>query len=227
MYILFPSEHIDKCEDRNPCTVNSCTDSCYNGLCHAEWDFCCFPNAEQYVFPSMDGLVYDPIASGHYHSLSGGEMVPPQRHRNSGRGYFWLKGCGQCELIYRIEYQVAFNSIEEGAHFYGLAPEGSVAGVVGTMEYDDDDEVDYESEGVKEGVWNFCDAGLDQWDLLSGNVYVVLYFNTGDIRANLHFTEFVPNLPNPYINLDQTNLYSDPAKPWEVPDVEDHPIEWL
>jgi hypothetical protein len=226
--LIFFSEHTDKCEDRNPCTVNSCKDNCGTGYCHSEWDYCCYPNVEQSVFSSLDEEVYDPIAECDSTELTGEQMVPPQCHDNSAEGFFWLKGCGQCELVYRFNIDVNRHAVEEGAHVYAKALPGSVAGVVGTLT---GETVHEHQRRVKEGVWDFCASGLTQWDLLSGQVYVVLYFNTGDVRANLNFATSVPNLPAGaywYEGLPTYTPYTpQPTGPGLPDDINIHPFDNL
>lgn len=173
--------HTPKCEDMNPCTIDVCNSECSWGKCEYELEDCCYLSTGQNNNFDTDG---EPNTLGEPLVLTGSKVVPPVATVNEAEAFFWLRAC-DCELIYQINYEkeaLAPNTVEEGAHFFGIASESEFAGVVGNLPLGPN----------KSGVWNFCEAGILAQDLLNGKFYVQIFFNTGHVRSQLHFIQNGP-----------------------------------
>ena len=125
--------HIDKCDDGNPCTSERCNKECDFGTCQYEAEFCCFPSLGQNVENPALWEGEPPRCIGEPITFTGSKMVPEVCTDNTAEGFFWLKGCGKCELIYKIYLDAVEYSFEDGTHIYAAATATEVAGVVGTL----------------------------------------------------------------------------------------------
>lgn len=106
--------------------------------------------------------------------LNGSNSIPPVNTNSTGTAYFWLQACN-CSLVYNIVLNLAPNTFETGCNIYGAANASSVAGLVFSLPIG----------LVKEGIWNFCNQGIDPQLILDGKFYVVVHLTTGDIRTQI------------------------------------------
>lgn len=179
--------HSFKCDDFNPCTNDFCKTSCAFGKCSYECVPCCYSNSGQTIplNPSLVDLDNNARPLGNPLYFTGTNNYPPNNSSSTAQGYFWLKKC-DCELIYNITITNIFplGTPEEGAAIYGpmvldstTNQLGPVSGIIHVL-----------PRGMqKNGIWNFCDDGINGEDILEGKFYSMIHFCSGDIRANITF----------------------------------------
>jgi hypothetical protein len=126
--------------------------------------------------------------------LTSAKMVPPQESENEAEGWFWINCC-EGKLYYDIRVtNTEAGSVEDAAHIFGPVVTPSAArkrcGNKRCEEWIPDEQVAGVRYSLPAGAHKVGNITINSErcdEFLESRYYVAIFYNTGDIRAQLKF----------------------------------------